>query len=200
MSSSAEPFEFGDLAPLATVAGASEATIESIVDDARSRGHAEGFAAGREQALTALAPAADALAAAVAGAEAEQAAFLDRAERAAVELALALSSKIVGSLVDARPQIVLDVVAGALRRTTVRDELVLEVNPEDFELVRDAAEGIAGRIGGIRRMDVVAERRISRGGCVVRTGEGEIDAQVSEQLARAAELIAEQLGVPAADA
>jgi len=74
---------------------------------------------------------------------------------------------------------------------------VLEVNPDDFELVRDAADGVAARIGGIRRMDVVAERRIARGGCVVRTEEGEIDAQIEEQLARAGEIAADLLRVRA---
>ena len=70
------------------------------------------------------------------------------------------------------------VVTGALRRTTVRDQLVLEVHPDDFELVRDAAEDLADRVGGIHRIDVVAERRVDRGGCVVRTVEGEIDAGI----------------------
>jgi flagellar assembly protein FliH len=197
MSSSAEtpaaarPFEFGDLAPLAAVAGVAD--IESVVAEARDRGYLQGVEEGRAAALAGAAPAVDALATGLAALEQEQAAFLDRAEQAAVELALALAGKIVGAAIDVRPELVLEVVAGALRRTTVRDQLVLQVNPDDYELVRAAADGLADRIGGIRRLDVVAERRVERGGCVVRTEEGEIDGQVGEQLSRAAEIAAEAL-------
>jgi|tagenome__1003787_1003787.scaffolds.fasta_scaffold20975006_3 flagellar assembly protein FliH len=204
MSSSAEPqaaeqpFEFGDLAPLAQIAGAAD--IESVIAEARARGRLEGLESGRAEALTAVQPAADALAAAVAQLEAERDAFLAQAERAAVELALELASKIVSAAVEVRPEVVLQVVESALRRTTLRDQLTLQVSPEDFELVRDAAEGLAGRIGGIHRLDVLAERRVTRGGCVVRTAEGEIDAQLDEQLNRAREIVAEALQTADGDA
>ncbi len=198
MSSSAE-FEFGTLQPQGAV-GTTERSLEQIIDEARDRGHAEGFAAGRADALAQLAPAADAMAEALVEAQRQTDVFVEDAERAAVELALALAGKIVGAAVEVQPELVLEVVAGALRRTTVRDQLVLELNPEDFDLVRDAAEAVAGRIGGVRRMDIVAERRVGRGGCVIRTGEGEIDARVDQQLVRAAEIAADVLRTTPDDA
>jgi flagellar assembly protein FliH len=86
------------------------------------------------------------------------------------------------------------VVSGALLRTTDRDHLVLEVNPGDFELVRDSAAELAARLGGISRMEVVSERRVEAGGCVVRTEAGEIDARVSSQLERVRQLLSEARG------
>jgi len=198
MSSSAEPFEFGTLEPLATLAGGGgDRTLEEMLDDLRAAAHAEGYEAGRQEALAAIQPAMQSLADALQGAGENADRFLEDAERSAVELALALTRKMVGAAFEVQPELVLETVTGALRRTTVRDHLVLEVNPDDFELVRDAADGVAARIGGIRRMDVVAERRIARGGCVVRTEEGEIDAQIEEQLARAGEIAADLLRVRA---
>ena len=75
----------------------------------------------------------------------------------------------------------------ALRRTLGRDEIVVEVNPEDAETVR--AWLTMGRQDGDRPIDIRAERRVDRGGCIVRTVEGEIDAQLPVQLARADELL-----------
>ena len=191
MSSSAEVFEFGPLAPPG--AHGDGATLQSVVEEARERGHAAGLAAGLEDAQLRLAPAASALAEAVTGVAAEQEEFLIRAERAAVDLALGLAEKIVGASIDADPEAVLGVIAGALRRATVRDHLVLEVNPDDFELVHDLADELAARVGGVRRLDVVAERRVTRGGCVVRTEEGEIDARIEQQLDRAREVVEQAL-------
>jgi flagellar biosynthesis/type III secretory pathway protein FliH len=68
---------------------------------------------------------------------------------------------------------------------------VIEVNPDDLELVSENAEGLAAKLGGVQRLDVVAERRIERGGCIVVTEEGEIDARIGAQLDRVAELLAE---------
>ena len=89
------------------------------------------------------------------------------------------------------PKAVLGIVSGALLRTTDRDHLVLEVNPADFELVRDAAAELAARMGGINRMEVLSERRVDRGGCVVRTEEGEIDARIGAQMERVRQLLSE---------
>ena len=199
MSSSAEVFHFDALAPLGRP-GEERAMLQSVVEEARAAGYADGYAAGMAEARAQLEPAATALAAAVIAAAEQGDEFLEEAERAAVGLALQLAGKIVGAAVDADPEAVLGVIAGALRRATARDHLVLEVNPADFELVHDLADELAARVGGVRRLDVVAERRVGRGGCVVRTEEGEIDARIEEQLARAGEVVARALRTAPADA
>ena len=60
--------------------------------------------------------------------------------------------------------------------------------------MRAAADGFAGELGGIEHCDVQAERRLARGGAVVRTDEGQVDASAETQLARARELVAAELG------
>ena len=199
MSSSAELFEFGDLAPLPGGAGGGPASLEALAQAARDRGQVAGFEAGRKDALTALEPAMEAMHAALADMRRVHEEFLIEAEQAAVDLALQLARKIVAAHIEIDREAVIGVVTGALRRTTVRDQLVLEVHPDDFELVRDAAEDLANRVGGIHRIDVVAERRVDRGGCVVRTVEGEIDAGIGAQLDRAAEIFANTLQVVPGD-
>jgi flagellar biosynthesis/type III secretory pathway protein FliH len=198
MSSSAELFEFGDLAPLPGGSGGAS-SLEALAQAARDRGLVAGFEAGRKEALTALEPALDAVHTAINEMQLAQEEFLLQAEQAAVDLALQLARKIVATTIEIDREAVLKVVTGALRRTTVREHLVLEVHPDDFELVRDSAEDLAGRVGGIHRIDVVAERRVDRGGCVVRTVEGEIDAGINQQLERAAEVFAQTLQVVPGD-
>jgi flagellar assembly protein FliH len=196
----AEVFEFSALERprfLVGEAGTAEERLAALRAEAERSGYEEGLARGREDAR---AQAGQALATVHA---AERALcelrddYLARAEAAAVELALQIAEKVIGAAVAADPQAVLDVVSGALLRTTDRDHLVLEVNPDDFELVRDAASELAARQGGIRRMEVVSERRVDRGGCVVRTEEGEIDARIGAQIERVRQLLAEVGSSPA---
>jgi flagellar biosynthesis/type III secretory pathway protein FliH len=172
------------------------AAIEEDRRSAVAEGRAQGLAEGRAEAVGALQPALDALAAALQGFEAaveEQCAI---SERRAVELAVVLAEKIVGDALAIRPDLVLSVVAGALRAAAERDHLVVEVNPGDVELVRASAEELSTRVGGVRRLEVVPERRVPHGGCVVRTAEGEIDGRPAEKLLLVRELLEDVLGGP----
>jgi flagellar assembly protein FliH len=190
----AETFEFGSLeapAHLIVETGTPEERLRAIAAETRRRAREEGYSEGLAEARAQTASAIDALAAAEQGIRSREEKFLRAAERSAVELAIAIAEKIVGGTVAARPEAVLDVVAGALLRTASRHRLAIEVNPDDLELVAESAEGLAAKLGGVQRLDVVAERRIERGGCIVRTEEGEIDARIGSQLERVAELLAE---------
>jgi len=173
-----------------------EATAEAarIRELARAEGHAEGLAAGREDGLADARAAAQALRAALADLQRQSAEHADAVERDAVELALTLSTKIVSGALDVQPERVLDVVTGALRRITDRRRVALLVNAEDLELVTGAIAGLTAQTGGVELCDVQADRRVGRGGAVVRTHEREVDASIQAQLERAREVVAIELG------
>jgi flagellar assembly protein FliH len=48
---------------------------------------------------------------------------------------------------------------------------------------------VRASLGGIEHCEVQAERRVSRGGAVVRTPEGDVDARVEIKLQRAREVV-----------
>ena len=196
----AEVFEFAALERPAFLVEDSASAAEraaALQAEAQHLGHQEGLERGMAEARLRVAQSLEA----VAAAERAMADMYDRyvaeAEAAAVDLAFQIAEKVIAATVASDREAVLGVVSGALLRTTDRDHLVLEVNPGDFELVRDSAAELAARLGGISRMEVVSERRVEAGGCVVRTDAGEIDARVSSQLERVRQLLAEAGGGPA---
>jgi flagellar biosynthesis/type III secretory pathway protein FliH len=159
----------------------------------REQAHAEGYAAGLAAAETQIAPMRDTLAAITSELTSEREALLGGAEARAVELALAIAEKVVGAALEVKPELVLSTVTGALRRVAERDHVVIEVNPDDLDLVERSVGDVLGSLGGFGRVEVIAERRVGRGGCVVRTREVEIDARLEEQLARAREALLDDL-------
>ena len=159
----------------------------------RAQAHAEGFEAGRQEALVAAAPAAEALAEAARQLGAETEALAERTEHGAVELALRIAEQALGAALAVEPERVLDVVRGALRRLVERERVLLLVNPEDLDLVRERVGGLVGELGGIEHCEVQAERRVPRGGAVVRTEEGEVDATLATKLQRAREVLEHEL-------
>jgi flagellar assembly protein FliH len=194
-----EPLEAGvggtvSLREMESPLAAAQAEADAIRAAARAEGHADGLEAGLAEGRGRLAAALSALEAAHAEVLALRASTAEAVERDAVELAVQLAEKIVAGSLDAEPERVLDVVRGALRRLSERRRVTVLVHPDDLELVRAAADGFAAELGGIEHCEVQAERRLARGGAVVRTEEGQIDASIETQLARARELVAAELG------
>jgi len=184
-------FEFPELAvprPAEERLAAAEAEREAELDAARAQGYDEGLAAGRAE----VSGAARALAGAAARLDEASASAAADAEPIAVGLALRIAEKVLGGELEARPEVVLDVVRGALRRLTEPLPATVLVNPEDAELVRGAIGDFSVEHGG--ELTVREERRVERGGCVVSTRAGEIDAQITAQLERAAKVVARETG------
>jgi flagellar biosynthesis/type III secretory pathway protein FliH len=196
-------FDFAPLALPAAVADPAVATAAAgdvlaaarmEADAIRALAHAEGLAAGREAALAELQPAAAALEDGARRLQEESAAVAERLELQAVELGLRLAEKIVGEAVAADPELVVEAVRGALRGLVERERVTVLVHPDDLELVRGAMGGLVATLGGIEHSEVQAERRVARGGAVVRTPDGDIDARVETKLERARDVVEAELG------
>jgi flagellar biosynthesis/type III secretory pathway protein FliH len=169
------------------------AEAERVREQARAEGHAEGLALGREAGIAQVAAATEALGEALRSLHSLRGELAGEIEGDAVELAVALADKVLAGALEARPELVLDTVRGALRRVTERRRITIVVDPGDLELVGGAIEALQTQAGGIELCEVQADRRVGRGGAVVRTAEGEVDASVATQLQRARELLAEGL-------
>jgi flagellar assembly protein FliH len=186
-------FAFEQLDSRLALAGGGAREAERLRRQAWAQGEAEGRQAGLAQALEAARPALEALGNALVDLDGLRAEVVDKLERDAVELALALADQIVGGALELAPERVVDIVRGALRRLNDRQQVTVLVNPDDIDLVGACVDGLRAELGGIEHLAVQADRRIIRGGAVVRTQEGEIDAQVATQLARARAIVAAEL-------
>jgi flagellar assembly protein FliH len=191
------PDAYADGATLDPVVGLL-ARAEAEAEMVRAAAHAEGYEAGRAEALAALSPALEALQTAVSAAREERIAAADQLEVHAVELALFLSEKVLGAALALEPDRVVEAVRGALRGIVERERVTVLVHPDDLELVREAMDEMRATLGGIEHCEVQAERRVGRGGAIVRTQDGDVDARVDTKLQRAREVIEGALGVETA--
>jgi flagellar assembly protein FliH len=174
------------------------AAAEADAAAERAAARAEGFEQGRAEALAAAPPALAALDAAAAEVRAAQEALADRLEAHAVDLALLLAEKVTAASLAVDPVLVLEAVRGALRGIVERERVTVLVHPDDLELVRSAMDDLRASLGGIEHCEVQSERRVSRGGAVVRTPDGDVDARVETKLARARDVVEASVTSPKA--
>jgi flagellar assembly protein FliH len=168
---------------------AAVARAEAEADALRAAAREEGLREGREEALAALAPAIEALTQAAEAVRADQVARADRLEGHAVDLALFLAEKVLGGAIAVQPELVIESVRGALRGIVERERVTVLVHPDDLEMVRDAMDDVRASLGGIEHCEVQAERRVSRGGAIVRTPDGDVDSRIETKLQRAREVV-----------
>jgi flagellar assembly protein FliH len=160
----------------------------AIHEQARAEGHAEGRAAGEEEARAAIVSASEALGKALTNLEAMREQLAAAIERDAVELALALAGKILAGALQARPELVVEVVQGALRRVSGQRNITVLVNPADLATVTSAIGDLQSQANGLELCDMQPDQRVHIGSVIVRTVEGEVDAGIETQLERAREV------------
>jgi flagellar assembly protein FliH len=186
-----------DVEDLLAVVAAARAEADQIREQARAeglaQGRAEGEAAARAEAHALLQPALQAFAAASDALATERAEVAERVELQAVELALELAGKVVAGTIEAQPERVLDVVRGALRCLVERERVQVLVHPEDLAIARESMDRLRAELGGIEHVEVQEERRLGRGGAIVRTPDAEIDADLRTKLDRAREAVVAEL-------
>jgi flagellar assembly protein FliH len=165
------------------------AEAERIRELARADGFQDGRAAGHEQGVAEISSGAAALAAATQGIEALRAEVVEAVEADAIDLALGLAAKILAGAQQARPDLVVEVVQGALRRISDRRKITVMVNPADLEVVKAAIGELTAQGSGVELCDLQSDERVGVGSAIVRTSEGEVDASVHTQLERAREVV-----------
>lgn len=155
-----------------------------------SEGHREGLQAGQREALAQMAPRVAVMEQLIAGLKTDLARLDQELATDVLQLALAVARNLVGSALQARPEIVQDCVEQALKQLAQNYGPVrLVVNPRDSELVRGLLE-TAQLAGG---WSLKEDERITRGGCKVETAAGEIDATLETRWHRATAALGQAL-------
>ncbi len=81
-----------------------------------------------------------------------------------------------------RKNVVINNVIQALRKLKTRGEVIVRVNLADVQLTTDHIKDFMRMVDNIRSITVLEDSTVDRGGCIIETDFGEIDARISSQL------------------
>ncbi len=111
-------------------------------------------------------------------------AWLAHWEKSAVHLAAAIAARLIRRELPQMPELTLTLVREALELAAGSGRIRVHLNPVDYETLGPQAEAIAKEMRGLAAAELVADEKISAGGCRVETEFGVIDQQFEAQLAR----------------
>jgi len=99
-------------------------------------------------------------------------------------LALEIAERIVYRVVEQDPTVIEDQMAETLQLLAERTAVVIHVHPDDLETARAILPTLIERIENCADAALVPDEAVSRGGCRLRAGQGEIDARIETQIER----------------
>ena len=111
-------------------------------------------------------------------------AWLKNWETKVVQLAIGIAERVVRRELQHSPEITLDLVREAVELASGTAQIQVHLNPVDHKTLGQHAEQIVNQLRELGPAEVVADEKVSVGGCLVTTQFGEIDQQIESQLAR----------------
>jgi flagellar assembly protein FliH len=180
------------------------AEAAGAADEVRRRAHAEGIQAGQREGLAAVQHLIDGRAAeiadrqtqqqlqtvlpafqsAVQALQAERDGWLAAWEKAAVTLSAAIAERIVRHELARQPALGRSVIREALELAAGQPHVELHLHPDDLALFQQCGEEVTGTFAPAGKATFVPDASVSRGGCLIETQHGVIDARLETQLAR----------------
>jgi flagellar assembly protein FliH len=110
-----------------------------------------------------------------------KASLYSQVEREVVKLAVEVAKKIVHREIQADPEIIQTLVKVALGRVSERSSVTVRVNPIDCNFLLEKHPGWVQEEGGGHEVTLAADKSVERGGCLVQTDCGDVDARIEEE-------------------
>jgi flagellar assembly protein FliH len=162
--------------------------VVEIEAQARESGYAAGVAAGRMSVQQEMDEMLETMRGLVEMARVERHKIIESAEPEIVRLSMAIAERILHQQIALDRGVVVEMAKAALARVVDREMVTVRVNPNDLEQMREHRESVLA-LGDVKEMRIVEDRRVDRGGVVVETDGGTVDAKVSTQIAEARRIL-----------
>jgi type III secretion protein L len=138
---------------------------------ALEEGRRQGYEAGTNEAAQLLAEA-----------RALREKLIRETEPQLIKLALKVAEKIIGHELDHNKDEIAQIVGNALETVRQQRDIIIRVHPTDLKNLEQAKAQLIARLGRAKDIDLRGDQSIKRGGCIIDTEIGTIDAQLETQL------------------
>lgn len=165
-----------------TVIAELEKTYQERTEAAYKNGVQDGTVMGLEQGRQEIQSAMDQLQSLVEGLAAYRETLSREIDTIVTQLSLSVAKMLIHREVAQDPDLILGVVREALRQVEDRRRLLIKVHPEDWEHVKGFEPQLREAMHGIREMEIKEDAQVRRGGCLIESDSGIVDARIDTQV------------------
>jgi flagellar assembly protein FliH len=108
--------------------------------------------------------------------------IIEVSETQLINLVLQIAQKVIKVISENQKNVVINNVIQALRKLKTRGDVAVRVNLDDVKLTSDHIKDFMRMVENVKSITVLEDSSVDKGGCVIETDFGEIDARISSQL------------------
>ena len=108
--------------------------------------------------------------------------ILDNTEQQIVDLVILMTRKVVKIMSDNQKSVIMANVVQALKKVKGRGDVTLRVNLSDIKLTTEHVQDFIREVENIKNISIVEDSSVEKGGCIVETDFGAVDARIASQL------------------
>lgn len=149
--------------------------VEQLITEAQQKGKEEGYRFGEELAQQHYS---DLIAEALDFKERSKQEYEETIlslEQDIVKLVLDISAKVIGDLVRDHEEAIVGIVRETINSCSNRENVILKVSPEDYDIVAKNEEALKSTIKGLNELEIRKDMTLTKGSCVIDTDFGSVD-------------------------
>jgi len=108
--------------------------------------------------------------------------IIEEAESQLIDLVLQISRKVIKVVSENQKNVVINNVVQALRKMKSRGDVAIKVNLADLEITTEHTQDFLRMVENVKSITVLEDSSVDKGGCIIETDFGQIDARISSQL------------------
>ncbi len=103
-------------------------------------------------------------------------------EKLMTEMILMIARKVIKDEIVERREVVINNIREAIKRVKDRDRIDIRVNFADLDMTTAHKDELIKMMESLKKVNIYEDSRVDRGGCIIETDVGAIDARISSQL------------------
>lgn len=152
------------------------------LEEIKRQGYSEGYGEGIRQAENDYSSKIQLAEEVLEKAYKEKKEIIKESEPFVIELSVQMAAKIIQKELETKPDVLIHMIKQSLLYSNERSMISICVSPEDFMFVQNQRDQLLESLEGQIEVKILPEHSIEKGGCVIRTSYGSIDARIDVQL------------------
>ena len=108
--------------------------------------------------------------------------LLESSEREIIDLAFLIAGKVIHTEVSTSKEVILTVLKDTIRNIQDKEGIKIRLNPADYNYITEAKPDFPGSFCNMKNISIEKDEEIGRGGAMIETRWGEVDARLDQQL------------------
>jgi len=176
-----------------------EGKVAEIESQARDRGYDDGRNKGYDEGKEEVSRLINSLNRIISATIERRNEIIKNVEQQLIMIVLLIARKVIKTISEHQKGVVMQNIREALSKVRGRTDVVIRVNIEDLELTTEHKEEFLKLMEDIKNVSILEDSTVDRGGCIIETDFGNIDARMASQFQEIEDRIKEIMPITVSD-